>query len=306
MKYNAPYGSADPNAPYIDRNTPGAQSGSRVPAAAVEHPQREIMAVISAAGIPGSTEDLTQLLQAIQALIAAATGGGDTSNFVLMTAARARLPIFPEVLTEDGRIPVITPSTGQVRVPAGYNFLHRGIFNITTVQTDFATTASKTYHLRWTPGAGFAMKDLADTGYNPGGALAETDISFDSAYDDMLVAKVVTTGGNVVTVTNLSNKNRLFDSFRASGGPSLITGDNGWQFNYTRIINWARRPAVFSLDGAMTAVTVNSTGYLQGTSGYSTKDDLSRYQAAAHTNTDWNSAAVMSGMTAYLDFNLAA
>ncbi|MBY2918856.1 hypothetical protein [Rhizobium leguminosarum] len=208
MKYNAPYGSADPNAPYVDRNMAAATKGSIPPAAAIEFPQREIMAVITAAGISGSNGDLTQLYQAIQQLILAATGGGDTSNYVLMPAARARLPIFPEVLTSDGRIPISAPSTGTVRVPAGYDFLHRGIFAITTVQTDFVTVANKTYHLRWNPTNGFQLKDLADVAYNPA-AVAETDISFDSAYDNMLVARVVTSAGNVATIANLANKERL-------------------------------------------------------------------------------------------------
>ncbi|AID18338.1 hypothetical protein PPF1_25 [Rhizobium phage vB_RleM_PPF1] len=208
MEYNAPYGSADPNAPYVDRNMAAATKGSIPPAAAIEFPQREIMAVITAAGISGSNGDLTQLLQAIEQLISAATGGGDTSNYVLMPAARARLPIFPEVLTSDGRIPISAPSTGTVRVPAGYDFLHRGIFAITTVQTDFVTVANKTYHLRWNPTNGFQLKDLADVAYNPA-AVAETDISFDSAYDNMLVARVVTSAGNIATIANLANKHRL-------------------------------------------------------------------------------------------------
>ncbi|MGG7581040.1 hypothetical protein [Rhizobium sp. Nf11,1] len=241
MKYNAPYGSADPNAPYIDRNTPGGQSGSRVPAAAVEHPQREIMAVITAAGISGSEADLTQLLQAIQQLISAATGGGDTSNFVLMPAARARLPIFPEVLTSDGRIPVTSPSTGQVRVPAGYDFLHRGIFAVTTVQADFATAANKTYHLRWSSVAGFALKDLADVTYNPTAA-AETGSAFDSAYDDMLVARIVTNSSNVATITNLANKDRL--ALNDLMTPSALAGSGGQGARCTETLtyNWARTP----------------------------------------------------------------
>ncbi|MGV2049007.1 hypothetical protein ACQZ48_02865 [Agrobacterium sp. 22-209-1] len=248
MQYNPPFGSADPNAPYKDRNTAAGEAGSRVPAAAIEDPQREIMAVIAAGGIAPSKEDLTQLLQAIQQLISAATGGGDTSNFVLMPQARARLPIFPEVLTSDGRIPVISPAAGQVRVPAGYDFLHRGIFTTTTVQADFATAANKTYHLRWTPAGGFTLKDLADAGYNPTAA-AEGSAIFDSSFDDMIIARVVTSAANVPTITNLGNKHDL----RASGEVLLNAQDYAFQDNTpvtgitggsTQQINWARRPSV--------------------------------------------------------------
>jgi hypothetical protein len=208
MRFIPPWGSSDPNASYVDRNTPGAVSGSRVPAAAIENPMREIMAVIDAAGIDPSDADLTQLLQAINQLISAATGGAGDPNYVLMTQARVRLPIFPEVLTSDGRIPVVSPSSGQVRLPAGYNLLHRGIFVVTTTLLDFVTSANKTYHLRWSPNNGFQLKDLADVAYNPAG-LSEENAIFDSGFDDVLIARAVSNAGNNVAVLNLANKDRL-------------------------------------------------------------------------------------------------
>lgn len=68
MEYVAPFGSPDPDAPYVDRNTPGAVAGSKVPAAAVEHPMREIEHAIEEAGIVPSRLDLTQLARAIRAI----------------------------------------------------------------------------------------------------------------------------------------------------------------------------------------------------------------------------------------------
>lgn len=72
MKYNQPFGEADPDAPYVDRNTPGAVAGSKVPGAALEDPQREIAHVIDyflGDGTFGSAQDpadLEQLRKAIQ------------------------------------------------------------------------------------------------------------------------------------------------------------------------------------------------------------------------------------------------
>ncbi|NKK92385.1 hypothetical protein GFL95_14290 [Rhizobium leguminosarum bv. viciae] len=66
MKYNPPFGSLDPDAPYVDRNVPGAVAGSRVPAAAVEDPQRELVNLILAAGLTPDEDDLHQLGKAIQ------------------------------------------------------------------------------------------------------------------------------------------------------------------------------------------------------------------------------------------------
>ncbi len=65
MIYTPPVGGA-PGDPYIDANPGAGIDGSAVPAQAIEDPQREIAAVITAAGLTPSAADLTQLLQAIQ------------------------------------------------------------------------------------------------------------------------------------------------------------------------------------------------------------------------------------------------
>ncbi|MDD1499816.1 hypothetical protein PVA19_15445 [Agrobacterium sp. CNPSo 3708] len=247
MKYNQPFGSTDPNAPYVDRNTPGAIAGSRVPAAAIEHPQREIMAVIAAAGLTPDPADLTQLLQAIQNIVDAATGGAGDANYVLMNQARVRLPIFPEVQTADGRLPVISPTANTVRLMPGYNFVHRGIFNVTTLQQDFMTLPSKTYHLRWNPNDGYSLKDLSDALYNPGG-LTEDNIAFDTTYDEMLIAKVVTNASNVAVITSLSNKADIFLNQITDLTSSIVGFDtHGSYAPYSHTYNWSRMPRNFDL-----------------------------------------------------------
>lgn len=209
----------------------------------------EIQAVLDEGGITGTEEDDTGLLQAILALISAATGGGDTSQYVLFSQAQARLPIYPEVTTNNGVIAVTAPSTGTVRIPASATILHRGIRTYTTAQEDFATAVSKTYHLRWNPTDGFALKDLADTGYNPTVA-AETNAAFDSSYDDMLVARVVTNSSNVATIANLTNKAVLTYSAERtvvvnSITPSTASGtvnDNAVTVNFARTPMWMPVP----------------------------------------------------------------
>ena len=68
MKYNQPIGAAE-GAAYVDAIPETGVEGSPVPAAAIEHPQREIEAVISGAGLVPSAGDLTQLRQAITKMI---------------------------------------------------------------------------------------------------------------------------------------------------------------------------------------------------------------------------------------------
>ena len=212
--------------------------------------------VISSAGVTGPDGDLTKLRRAIEALIAAATGGGTVDDYILMAQARNRLPIFPDVQNVDGRIGVTAPSTGAVRLAGGVEFLHRGIFRVTTTQTDFATDASKTYHLRWTPTDGFVLRDLASGTYNPS-TLSESNIAFDSAFDDMLIARVVTNSSNVATITTLANKDRLSASGeeiapRGSLDPNIAEAVGGFGVLASQItqgasasINFARTPDAF-------------------------------------------------------------
>ncbi len=80
MKYNAPIGAANPNDPYIDGNPGAGVEGSPVPAATLEHPMREIVKVITEAGLIPTETDLTQLYQAIQILIAANTAPNATTT----------------------------------------------------------------------------------------------------------------------------------------------------------------------------------------------------------------------------------
>lgn len=69
MKYVQPYGISDANASYVDGNPALGIEGSAVPAKAVEHPMREIVNVITAAGLTPTDTNLAQLLLAIQTII---------------------------------------------------------------------------------------------------------------------------------------------------------------------------------------------------------------------------------------------
>lgn len=72
MEYQPPIGGAADD-PYVDANPGIGLEGSAVPAAAIEAPQREIIAVIEEAGLTPDADDNEQLLAAIEALIAAST-----------------------------------------------------------------------------------------------------------------------------------------------------------------------------------------------------------------------------------------
>ena len=203
--------------------------------------ESELGEVISGAGLTPTDTDFTQLRQAIQALIDASIGSGDTENFLLLSQASSRLPIFPEMLTSDGRINVTSPATGTIRLPGGISFMHRGISPLVTVQTDFVTTVNNIYHLRWSVSDGFQLRSLNDNSYNPAG-LPETHQVFDTTYDDMLISRVITNSSNVATITNLANLPVLTDRDFIQGDDIRSPGVNAANFRFQRNWNWARTP----------------------------------------------------------------
>ena len=83
MKYVKPLNETDVNASYKNADPANAQKGSTVPAEAIEHPQREIIAAIEEAGLTPSDSDLTQLVKAIKAL--------DTAKIAALMATDAEV-----------------------------------------------------------------------------------------------------------------------------------------------------------------------------------------------------------------------
>lgn len=267
--------------------------------------ESEIGNVITSAGLIGSDADLTQLRQAIQAMIDAATGSGATANYLLMAQARSRLPIFPEINTVDGTMTCISPVTGSVRVPGGIIFTHRGIFPITTSQTDFTTEANKTYHIRWTVTDGIVFKSLSDVAYNPS-TLSESNAAFDSKYDDMLIARVITNTANIATITNMVNKDRLFFSADTSGaGIKHPTNNYAYYFDGSVTINWARTPKTKHISGSLNAASVQPGGTLDGGANLILDKAVNRYAASAQVFTDWQ-ASTMTGVVGRLSFDFSA
>lgn len=304
MKYNPPFNSTPtpevPEPPYVDGNKTAGIKGSTVPAAAVEHPQREILAVIAAAGLSPSPADLTQLLQAIQ--IIAGGVGAPPASFGLN-------PVFPEVITNGG-VMSITPSTGQVILATGQQWIYRGgtLYNssdLLLAARTLSTVANKTYHMRWRYNGGaptLALYDLADVAYNPG-VVAETNEQFDTSYDDILIARVITNGANTPTVTALKNLNRLADE-QTAGGVATIwssgTGSDGGRYQNAFTLNWARTPKAV-VTGILGQGT---TPVLNGFANLVTINSKTRYLVDSKVESDFN--ANLAGSSPYGSLRMLA
>lgn len=174
-----------------------------------------------------------------------------------MQSAVSTMPIFPEV---DGAGTIaITAGSGNVVVDPGQGWVWRGIrafsaSDFSSGDRTFATAANKTYHLRWhAPGTGTATPaatypngrfELADmTSAIP----VETDASYDTTYDRMLIARIVTNGSNVPATTPLINKHRLRLRYLSNDTRFTRTTSGAGLFvvPFAAVsMNWARTPAV--------------------------------------------------------------
>lgn len=124
MKYVQPIGGAA-NDPYVDANPAGGVDGSPVAAAAIEHPMRELVALISDAGLAPTDADLTQVAKAVRTLIqkqspvvAAAGGTADaiTGSYTPgITALSNGMTLYVRAGSANATTtPTFTPASGTI------------------------------------------------------------------------------------------------------------------------------------------------------------------------------------------------
>jgi hypothetical protein len=169
---------------------------------------------------------------------------------------------YPEILTA-GNVMALTGTIGSVTLAAGQQFVIRDMAPITTAAQSFNTYLNRTYHLRYAFAIGsaganmgasfyegksiaagsFYLIDTADTNYNPS-SLEETNPTFDTKRDDMLVARIVTDESNNPTITPLANAQRLLNSKTIDGEAPYSTDNwSGWSGGVLAL-NWARTPII--------------------------------------------------------------
>ncbi|MBL4757563.1 MAG: phage tail protein [Rhizobiales bacterium] len=177
--------------------------------------------------------------------------------------------VYPEIETASAKLAITDNADGTLTIDPAQTWLWRGVFrfssdDILLADRTVMTVASKTYHLRWhAPGTGTAIPEatypngrleLADlTGANP----AETDATYDSTYDRMLIAFVTTDGAGALTIRPLKNKARLV-SRQGRSAPLLIGVDLSALLTEYYALEWARAPIV-SNSGWAENVTASAT-----------------------------------------------
>lgn len=309
MRIYPPYGTED-GTPWTNGNPATGERGSVIDARSIDHSQQEIVNAIIRLGLTPDAADLEQLGKAIQNAIAASTGSAPTEDYLTLATARARLPIYPEVLTSTGRLTVTSPSSGQILVGSAGSIRHRGIFDVAMADLSegartFVVLPSKTSHLRWSPSGGLQRFYLDDGAYNPS-VLPETDASFDSTYDSALLARIVTDASAKATITVLTNRDRLMVSTRVTGTGAQTMGPGSLTFTGTATLNWSRTPQIRTVTGALAADPTIIGSMEWGANVIMQPATVSRYGATATIRSDWQDNTGWHSSLAYLDFNMGA
>lgn len=231
MEYTYPYDPAtglpgDGSVPWQNGDPQAGIAGSIPPAEVFNALQSEVVAVIDhflGDGTSGSGQqvgDLTQLLQSIQAA----------------TAGLALLPIAAEVAGNGGRLQMDGAGTGDRVVSAGQTITWRGhkayAIDDYTLAERTVNVPAGTHHLRWSPGGGFALRSLADLGYNPS-SLGEESSTFDSTYDDVLLGRFIE---GLWTPAILRQARRHRFEFSGSGQLLLPVGYRDRRFRMTAVL----------------------------------------------------------------------
>ncbi len=165
---------------------------------------------------------------------------------------------LPEILTKNNTLGIDSKQNGEIVIQSNQAFLFKGVWEINTSDYEeknrtFTTLPNKIYHLRFTIDDGFILNDLTDTKYNPS-ALPETHTQFDSNYNDMLIARVMTNKQNAITINSLKNKHQLSTIWNTN----VVQAKNNPTANITfytippqgtLLLNWSKTPTLLSLFG---------------------------------------------------------
>lgn len=237
-------------------------------------------------------------------------------------------PVYPIVISDNCKL-TVTAGAGQVTIPQNQHWLWRGQQLLSTSQfatpaLTFATAPNRVYHLLWDASGGeFAMPaDLYPIGRyalvdRTAAVPAETDASYDTTWDRMLVARVVTDGANVATVRTLRNCDRLWTSptyftttaaIGAPGdivanGPILFDTSNDWagRFAASFTLDWSRTPKIAPVNGMIGISNFGSyAGHIEGAANYIYSRTVTRYDVTAKCMTDWNSVIGLYGGGLYV------
>ncbi len=245
---DVPNAHANEAGEFIEEDKRQGKVGTRIKANWLNTVQRELIAVVETFGGQLDSQNDQQLWETMDRItpIRLKKTAKPLSG---VTSVRA-MPFYPEIITPTHTLALMV-SANTVKIQEGQALLWRGVWKIQTEdyldeQRTFLLEPSKIYHLRWQPQAGFCLKNLSDPAYNPY-FFAEVHAYFDSRYDDLLIARMITDQNAQPMITLLKNKSHLSTHWTTQSIEwwNGVVG-NSVYFSYPPMaslsLNWGRTP----------------------------------------------------------------
>lgn len=261
MQYVQPVGGLA-NDPYVDANPGAGQEGSPVPAAAIEHPMRELVALITDAELAPSGASLTQVSTAIKTLFqkaaavsAAASGTIDaiTANFTPAIAALSDhlLLIVRAGGANTSTTPTFTPASATIAaktIVKGHNQpLVAGDISGAGFRAELQYDAAIDKWVLLNPATGVSVTTVPD---------ATTTVKGKSALATSAEVTAGTDAAKVITPDALKNATLVQSSIGFGQSYTNMTASRSLSTTYT---NSLARPILVSVD-----FTIPSTAQLIG------------------------------------------
>ena len=182
--------------------------------------------------------------------------------------------VYPTILTVDHKATVTSPTVGVVNVDA-FKWKWRSELTLDSQPQSFNTAANRTYHLRVDydhVSGNPPVMTLADRTGVP-----EANSQYDADYDSLLLARIVTNGSNVPTITVLQNAAVLVARGEKTT-MSVSSTTSAWGIRGPYVANFCRTPDPRFLEWSFDGTTgVDSAVKVQHTA-------VSRYQWSAIAN----------------------
>ena len=182
--------------------------------------QRELVNLVEGLNLKLDPNNDTQLSQRLRELTPLRHEGAIPNHHRLSGFAH-----YPYIVSQSQRLELTQHGAWKIEIDRGQIFNWRGTWNINTDafsegERSFNLAFSTTYHLRWRPSDGFLLFNLKDVAYNPQ-SLAESSAVFDTTFDDMLIAKIITDEQGITEIITFRNTQRLLVQW-LSNQPSKI------------------------------------------------------------------------------------
>lgn len=240
---------ADNNEEFTEGDPLKAIPASKVSAQWLNSQQRELVNLIQGLGTKLNPNDDSQLSQRLRELTPLRHLGAIANHHGL-----AGFNHYPHIASQSQHLEIIQHDAWKIEIAPGQTFNWRGVWRIdtdafSTLERSFELAPNSTYHLRWRSTDSFLLLHLQDAAYNPQD-LKESNPSFDTTFDDMLIARISSDEQGITEIVTLRNSQHLLTQFSSKQSSLIEQSATGALFSDVKpvaslALQWARTPRAY-------------------------------------------------------------